>query len=453
MEKKILVADDERFAANIIRKELIAEGYLVDVAYNGKDAIELYNAKKHDLLILDNRMPEKSGIEVLKYISSLDVQTDVILMTAFGTINDAVYAMKHGAIDYIQKPFDNDELVEKIKGIFGDDSGIEKVSEKYHVEEGRTLIGNSRVFLEFYGKLARIKDLPTTTLLIGESGTGKSAVAKELHRSSCRGNKPFIHLNCATLPSNLVESELFGHTKGSFTGASSDKKGKFEQVGEGTLFLDEISTLSVELQAKLLTVLQERQFEKIGGNKVFDFKGRIIAATNTNLAEAVKKGEFREDLFYRLNVITLECPPLRERKEDVEELFYYFLDKFKSLHEIEIMTVDKGLIDVLQVQPWKGNVRELENTVERLVAMNMDGHLSIKDLQNDPFFFGVDTIQHPEKFGQEREESKPREQISDEYEELCYALKINNNHREKTANYLGISRRTLQYKIKKYNLK
>lgn len=433
---RILVADDERIAADIIGAELTSEGYAADVVYSGSDAVCKLNHEKYDLLILDNRMPGKSGLEILEAVNGTKASQKVILMTAYATVNDAVSSMKLGAVDYIQKPFDNDQLISMVNRLFQDDYAETAEEHTVTEEDGQQLMGHSARFTEFYSKLMRVKDLITTVLLIGESGTGKSAVAKEMHLRSNRCKEPFVHVNCATLPPNLVESELFGHVKGAFTGAYSDKKGKFEQAGEGTLFLDEISTLPLDLQSKLLTVLQERQFEKIGGSKTIEFKARVISATNTNLAEEVKNGHFREDLFYRLNVITLECPPLRERKEDIEDLFYFFLERFKKLHERTIVSVDEALIQALIQQPWRGNIRELENTVERIVAMNTSGMLTIDDLRNDPFF----EIQEIEK--------KPQS----EYDRIVEALRLNNDHRERTAQYLGISRRTLQYKLKKYNL-
>ena len=414
----------------------------MDVVYSGQDAVCRLNTDRYDLLILDNRMPGKTGLEILKGVNGVNAAQKVILMTAYATVNDAVSSMKLGAVDYIQKPFDNDKLISMVNRLFQDDyaeGGEENVVSE---QDGQKLVGHSARFNEFYSKLMRVKDLITTVLLIGESGTGKSAVAKEMHLRSCRKDKPFVHVNCATLPPNLVESELFGHVKGAFTGAYSDKKGKFAQAGEGTLFLDEISTLPLNLQSKLLTVLQERRFEKIGGSKTIEFKARVISATNANLAEEVKNGHFREDLFYRLNVITLECPPLRERKEDIEDLFRFFLERFKKLHERNIVSVDEQLIQMLIQQPWRGNIRELENTVERLVAMNASGILTIEDLRNDPFF----------ELPSEEPQPPVPAQTQSEYDRIMEALKINHNHRERTAQYLGISRRTLQYKLKKYNI-
>lgn len=434
---RILVADDERIAADIISAELVSAGYFVDVVYNGSDAVNRIKEHKYDLLILDNRMPGKSGIEILQMVNENQIHPKVLLMTAYATVNDAVSAIKQGAVDYIQKPFDNDDLVNKVHQLCYEERenaslNLERAQSKSLPE--RKLIGHSEVFWEFYSKLMRVKDLSTTLLLLGESGTGKSAVAREIHMCSCRKNEPFVHVNCAALPPNLVESELFGHVKGAFTGANGDKIGKFEQAGNGTLFLDEISTLPLDLQAKLLTVLQERRFEKMGGNKMLRFTARVISATNANLAEEVRGGRFREDLFYRLNVITLECPPLRARKEDIEDLFWLFLRRFQEMHGRNIESVDQEIIHALEMQPWRGNIRELENTVERIVAMNMTGRLTLEDLYNDPFFEHID-------------------EPPSEYELICEALKLNENHREKTAQYLGISRRTLQYKLKKYNIK
>jgi DNA-binding NtrC family response regulator len=283
-KKKILIADDEAVILKVMREELINEGYGVDTANDGEEACRKFKEGEYDLAILDNKMPKKNGIDVLKEIKSSNPKIIVIMMTAFGTINNAVEAMKFGAYDYITKPFDNDDLIYKVKQAFKvKDSMINRPD---NIKEDTQLVGSSKEIKEIRKKIEKIKNLDTTILITGESGTGKGVIARDIHNLSNRSKEPFIHVNCAVLPVTLIESELFGHEKGAFTGASESKQGKFELAGKGTIFLDEIGTLDHSLQAKLLTALQEKKFEKIGSYKTIQLKARIIAATNANLEEA-----------------------------------------------------------------------------------------------------------------------------------------------------------------------
>ncbi|GAA0182800.1 nitrogen fixation sigma-54 dependent transcriptional regulator GnfM [Clostridium sediminicola] len=379
MDKKILVSDDEVNILKVIREELESEGYEVDLAYDGEDANKKIRKNKYDVAILDIRMPKKDGIQVLKEMRSISPETIVIIMTAFGTIENAIEAIKIGAYDYLTKPFDSNELINKIQQAL-------KIKEKrsYNVDTSEekkvVLIGKSKEIERIKSKIEKIKDLQTTILLTGESGTGKGVVAQAIHFASNRNNLPFIHVNCAVLPENLIESELFGHEKGAFTGAFESKKGKFELAGKGTIFLDEINTLSPNLQAKLLTVLQEKRMEKIGGAKIIPVEARIIAATNENLEEAVRRKEFREDLFYRLNVITIECAPLRHRRKDIEVLTLYFLNNINRKFNKNVMEISSEVWHILKNYDWPGNVRELENALESAVALANNTTLYEKDL-------------------------------------------------------------------------
>ena len=335
--KKVLIADDEINIVEILRKEFLSQkGYEVDVAYDGEEAWSQFKINKYDVLILDVRMAKIDGISLLKKIKKTKKGTNVvvILITAFGTIKDAVESMKFGAYDYITKPFDFDELFLKIEQAFslrektnGQSKNILSPSD---ITTSETIIGTSKEVLRLKTKIKKVKDLDSTVLIVGESGTGKGVVAKEIHNTSNRHDQPFVHLNCTALPANLIESELFGHEKGAFTGATSLKKGKFELAGKGTIFLDEIGTLEPNLQVKLLNVLQEKCMERVGGNTTIPIQARIIAATNSNLEEAVRQKTFREDLYYRLNVITIECLPLRFIKEDIKPLVWYFLHQFNQ---------------------------------------------------------------------------------------------------------------------------
>ncbi|WP_176461599.1 sigma-54-dependent transcriptional regulator [Anaeromicrobium sediminis] len=443
-KKRILVADDEVNILKVIRAELLNEGYEVDLAYDGDEACEKIRKNKYDVAILDIRMPKKDGIETLKEIKSIRKETIVIMMTAFGTIENAVEAIKIGAYDYLTKPFDSTELIYKIQEAL---KIKEKTSNKMDISDDKqvNLIGQSKEMKLIKSKIEKIKDLETTVLLTGESGTGKGVIAKAIHYSSDRNNLPFIHLNCAVLPANLIESELFGHEKGSFTGAVENKKGKFELAGKGTIFLDEINSLSPNLQAKLLTVLQEKRMEKIGGSKTIPVEARIIAATNENLEEAVRHKEFREDLFYRLNVITIECPPLRFRREDIEALTLYFLKKINTKFNKNVLEISSEVWQILKNYDWPGNVRELENTLESAIALANSTTLYEDDL---PIRI-IQKAKNHEYFNNNNGLSPLEIQ---EIKVIKKALEKYGGHREKTAKDLGISRRTLQYKLKKFGL-
>ena len=442
-KRRILVADDEVVILKILQNDLMNEGYSVDIVEDGEKAIDKIKHDNYDLIILDNKMPKKNGMDVLRYINIQKYNTIVIMMTAYGTITSAVEAMKLGAYDYISKPFDTSEIIKKVDKIL---SVKKKEISKMDFNNGKNkFIGSSKEIATIKNKVNKIKDLDTTILITGESGTGKGVIAKEIHEVSYRNKKPFVHVNCAVLPANLIESELFGHTKGSFTGAVDEKKGKFELADEGTIFLDEISTLKHDLQAKLLTVLQEKKFEKIGSSKTIKVKARIIAATNTNLEEEVKANNFREDLYYRLNVINIECPPLRYRKDDIVELSMFLMNKINNHLHKDVELISDEVWDVFKSYHWPGNVRELENTLESTIALS-DG----KTLQKEDLPLRI------KKKTKTIECSDADNHLgtlhNHEIVAIEEALQRNNGHREKTANELGISRRALQYKLKKLNL-
>ncbi|QZY54001.1 sigma-54-dependent transcriptional regulator [Crassaminicella profunda] len=443
--KKILVADDEEYIVRVIREELKSEGYEVDVAYNGEQVYTKLEKKKYDLAIIDNRMPKKTGMDVLKDIKKMNSTIIVIMMTAFGTIDNAVEAMRFGAYDYITKPFDNNDLICKIKEAFKVKHGIIYKMDN-HEKEKSQLVGCSKEMIEIKRKIHKIKDLDTTILLTGESGTGKGVIAREIHELSNRSKMPFVHVNCAVLPQNLIESELFGHEKGAFTGANERKQGKFQLAAKGTVFLDEIGTLDHNLQAKLLTVLQDKKFERIGSSKIIELEGRIIAATNLNLEEAVSSNKFREDLYYRLNVISIECPPLRYRKEDIEELILYFVKKLNKRLGKHIERISSQVWNIFMDYDWPGNVRELENTLESAMALSNGNVLEEEDI---PL-----RIRRKANSVINSIECSSRLSILEiqEIKIIEKALERNSGHREKTAKELGISRRTLQYKLKKFGL-
>lgn len=441
-KKRILVIDDESIILKVIKLELVEEGYFVDIASDGIEGYEKIEQNEYDLVILDNQMPKKAGVQVLVEIKKNFPDILVIMMTAYGSIDNAVEAMKLGAYDYLTKPFENSELIIKINQAFLVNERLNVNKTSYEVST--SIIGTSKSVLDIRKKINKIKDLDSTVLLTGDSGTGKGVIAREIHNISKRSKLPFVHVNCAVLPMNLIESELFGHVKGSFTGASEDKKGKFELAENGTIFLDEIGTLDHSLQAKLLTVLQEKKYEKIGSSTMLPMRARIITATNRNLEEAVNNNVFREDLYYRLNVIRIECPNLRYRKDDIKDLTLHFIKKFNTSMGKNIKEISREVMDILMNYKWPGNVRELENTIESAIALSDDDVLRIEDLP-------IRIQKTIEVTSSKKSEGGNLLEIK-EMKEIEEALKRNNRHRENTAKELGISRRTLQYKIKKFGL-
>lgn len=446
-KKKILIADDEEIILNIIKKEFVDAGYDVDLAIDGEEASNKIAQNYYDSAILDIRMPKKNGIKVLKEIREKSPATIVILMTAFGTIENVVEAMKIGAYDYIAKPFDSSEILEKVEQGLKFEEKVRQFKDIDEEDEPEIkMIGNSQEIIELRKKIRKIKNIGSTILITGESGTGKGVVAKAIHSLSKRKLEPFIHVNCAVLPENLVESELFGYEKGAFTGANGTQKGKFELAGKGTVFLDEINTLSPKIQAKLLIVLQERKIERLGGHKSIPVKSTIIAATNGNLEEEIRLKRFREDLYYRLNVITIDCAPLRYRKEDIEPLTKHFFGIFNRKFNKQMIDISDEVWQIIKQYDWPGNVRELENCIESAMALANEDILKIEDLP----------LRIVQRLNHKREDPNTNmcnNLLEDqELRTIKKALEKHNGHRENTAKELGISRRTLQYKLKKFNL-
>lgn len=439
MNARILIADDEVNILKVLKELFKRSGFNVDIATDGEQAACMACDSLYDVVILDIRMPSLNGLQVLQKIKGQRKATIVIMMTAFGTINSAVEAMKLGAYDYITKPFENAELVTLVKQAIT----ARIITDKKTDIEASFITGSSKNMQRVNELLKKIKDLDSTVLITGESGTGKSLAAKVLHNISSRKNHPFIHINCASLPSNLIESELFGFEKGAFTGALASKPGKFELAGKGTIFLDEISCLALELQAKLLTVLDERRIERLGSTKHVNIEARIVAATNTDLEEAVQRKAFREDLYYRLNVITLHLPPLREHKEDIPQLVQYFHERYMEKFNKSGLEIKDEVWQALKYYDWRGNIRELESTIESAIALTPQREIALTDLPA--------RIRSSYK-GQQTNMVLEKSLSSEEKEKLLIieTLKDNLGHRGKTAEELGVSRRTLQYKLKKY---
>ncbi len=446
MGKQILVADDEVITTEIIRDELTAHGFSVLTATNGQQAWEQLERNQFDVLLLDIKMPYHTGMELIQKAKISSPNCSIIIMTAFGTVESAVNAIKAGADDFLAKPFDLDILINKLLQLpqEGPHATAQKPQSASHLLSDTSLLGESAAIQEIRKKIEKIKDVSSTVLITGESGTGKSFIAHEIHRLSLRGQEPFVLVDCATLPPALIESELFGHERGAFTGAVNRKPGKFEQAKNGTVFLDEISCLPLPLQSKLLTVLQERTFCRVGGTEKIEVAARVIAATNENLETAVAQGKFRSDLYYRLNVVNIEIPPLRSRKEDILLLAQYFIARFSKRSGMSAYTVENSFLESLTAYEWPGNVRELENAIESSILLCNEGVLTANDLPLRITSSAVGTSQ-TRSIRRQQAEGKEKAQI-------LAALDACGGHRAKTAELLNISRRTLQYKLKKWNL-
>ena len=381
---KILVADDEESMRWVLSKALKRKGFSVDLAKDGDEALRMIQSSHYDMAILDIKMPGLSGLDLLDQVRELKKDLLVVIMTAEASMKNAVEAMKRGAYDYITKPFDLDvidaiiEKIDKAREMTSQVSLLkEELKDRYQLE--KTIIGNSQAMREIYKTIGKVAPSDITVLIQGESGTGKELIARAIHFNSKRLGKPFIAINCAAIPKELLESELFGFEKGAFTGAVERKLGKFEQAHGGTIFLDEIGDMPLDLQAKILRVLQEKEVTRTGGNQSITVDTRIVAATNQDLEVSVREKTFREDLYYRLNVLPIHLVSLRERKEDIPLLVEYFLKKTCAEMELPTKQCTQEALALLSSYSWPGNVRELENTIKRAVILSSDPHLSVSD--------------------------------------------------------------------------
>jgi len=451
---RIIVIDDEPLMRVTVHDAMAAEGYEVVSAETGKKGIELLRETEWDILITDLRLPDMDGIQILKEVKSLNPETQVILITAYGSIDSAVTAMKEGASDYLTKPFSMDELLLIIKRILRireleeeNRSLRKKVEEKFGLEG---LVGKSPQMIKIYDLIETVSQTDTTVLVYGESGTGKEMVANAIHFRSPRKGRPFIKVNCAALPESLLESELFGHEKGAFTGAFKQRKGRFEMADGGTLFLDEIGDISPGVQVKLLRVLQERQFERVGGNETLSVDVRLICATQKDLKEEIRKGTFREDLYYRLNVVPVNLPPLRERREDILLLADHFMDKFSKKMGKEITGLSEDAHTLLLRYPFPGNIRELENMLERAIALIKGKIIQAEDLPEE-VCGQPSSIQDVYK---RIRGSKPLASATKLFEKeyIQTILEKTKGKKGQAAEILGISRKTLWEKIKELEI-
>jgi DNA-binding NtrC family response regulator len=388
MTARLLIADDDEVSCQLFAEALDAEGFHVDQATSGDDAMRLLGAAHYDLLVIDVRMPGTSGLDVTRVAHEKYPTLPIIVMTAFGSIETAVEAIHEGAFDFISKPMNLAELKKIVARALAQRSLQHRVDNRSDTDPGRSselgkIIGKSPAMLEVYKTVARAAPTKSTVLILGESGTGKELIARAIHEHSPRANHPFVAVDCGALTETLLESELFGHMRGSFTGALADKKGVFEEAQGGTCFLDEVGGISPNLQARLLRVLQEHEIRRVGGKDWIPVDVRVVAATNRDLAEAVAKGEFRQDLYYRLDVITIQLPPLRERADDIPLLAEHFLKYYGHENGKSVPVFSDAAMELLRSHPWPGNIRELENAIEQAVALSYQPVLTPEDLPRE----------------------------------------------------------------------
>jgi two-component system, NtrC family, response regulator PilR len=452
--ENILIIDDEKSLLDLLSLVLKKEGYRVKTCLAPTKVFEILEKEELDLLICDIKLPQMSGMEVLKYVRENRPEVPVIMITAYGSLKQAVEALKAGAIDYILKPFDVEELKiiiaqELEKRQLKEENILLKrnLKEKYSFEN---MIGKGKAMQEVYALIEKSAGTDSTVLISGESGTGKEMAARALHLLSRRGDNPFVSINCAALPENLLESELFGHAKGSFTGAVAEKKGMFEVATRGTLFLDEVGETSPWTQVKLLRALQERTIRRVGGTEEIPVDVRIIAATNLDLKQRIAEGKFREELYYRLNVIAFEMPPLRKRTEDIPLLVNHFLQKYCQQMGKRMKRVAPEVINYFEMYSWPGNVRELENVIERVVAIEDRETVTGASLPREIVFPPRKEVNQP-RIPPNFNLMTHVDEVSKKY--ISEARSLSGGNLRKTASILGISYRSLRHLIDKYGLK
>jgi len=448
----ILVIDDEAAQRDVLTGYLKKKGYKIFSASSGKEGVEIAGKDPVDIILSDFKMPGLSGLEVLEQVKKINPEISFVIVTAYGTVENAVKAMHLGAFDYISKPVDLDELdlmIERIiehKNLKSENRLLKtQLQEKYKIS---SMVSQSQKMEEVINVAARVADSKANVLITGENGTGKEVLAKGIHYLSSRRDAPFVAVNVPALTETLLESELFGHEKSAFTGADKMKKGRFEIAHGGTIFLDEVGDIPQSIQVKLLRVLQEHQFERVGGNEKIEVDVRIIAATNKDLEQKIKSGSFREDLYYRLNVVSIKIPPLRERKEDILPMIESFIEKYCKENNKQKIEISKEAADVLMKYNYPGNVRELENIIERGVVLTRGNVITLNDLPMNIKGF------KEERMLAASGEGTLTEQVEALEKQLIFdALLESDGNQTKAGKLLGLTERNLRYKLKKYNIK
>lgn len=468
---KIVITDDDLSLCHFLKKTLCQKGHQVITCHTGKEAISLVDQQEADLILLDHKLPDLLGLDLLKEMKRNHPKIPVIIMTAYGTTDTAIEAMRFGAFDYILKPFNLEDISEMIdKGLEVSRLMTRAVAIPALSEfpgDSDQIVGKSKVMQEVYKLIGQVSESDIPVLIRGESGTGKELVARAIYQHSRRREKPFLAINCAAIPETLLESELFGHEKGAFTGANKRRIGKFEQCNQGTILLDEVGDMTPSTQAKVLRVLQEGEFERIGGNETIKVDVRILASTNQKLEELIKEGKFREDLYYRLNIMTIVLPPLRDRKEDIKELTEYFYHFFNRQLDTQVSHIDPAVFKKLWAYHWPGNVRELENTIKRSLLLAKGKVLTEEDIIFDA---GDETISYSNEEQLEASLNKMLDplfsdllrlwrtgihaNLLEKVEKFLIKKSLSETHgnQVQAAKLLGISRNTIRNRIEKYKL-
>ncbi len=456
MSDRLLIVDDEQSMREFLEIMLSQEGYQVLLAANGEEGLEIYKKERPDLILTDVKMPGMDGLDLIKEVHAVDSIVPIIAITAYASASDAIRAVREGAYDYISKPFQIDELRVIVRNALeACKLRKENIVLRQSLESRQAfgeIVGKSSEMLEIFDLISKVAPSKAGVLIIGESGTGKELIAKAIHTKSNRSSKPFVTVNCSAIPETLLESELFGHVKGSFTGAVANKAGLVETANHGTLFLDEIGEVPLPVQAKLLRFLQERDFRRVGDNEDRKVDVRVIAATNRNLEEEMEKGNFREDLYYRLNVIRIRIPPLREREEDIPLLTDHFLKKFAAEQGKDINKISSLALQILSNYTFPGNVRELENIIERCVTLEQSDQLTAENLptrlteRTEPRPSGLALELSPEGI----DLNKAMEDL--ERKLICRSLEMTGGNRSRAAKLLGVTLRSLRYRLVKLGL-
>ncbi|WP_456325868.1 sigma-54-dependent transcriptional regulator [Desulfonauticus submarinus] len=459
MKQKILIIDDDLELRKSFSRILQLEGYRVVDFHSAESGLEYLTTHQVDLVLLDFKLPQMDGISCLKAIKNLYPNLPVIIITAYGTSHTTIESMKIGAFDYILKPFEVEDFLKLIQKALkkSNPKSRKKEIDFLRISSNEFLIGKSKKMQEVYKKIGKIASTQATVLILGETGTGKELIAKAIHKYSTRKKNPFIIVNCVAIPENLLESELFGYEKGAFTGASQNKKGKVELADGGSLFLDEIGDMPLSIQAKFLRFLESRSIERLGGQHTIPIDTRIISATNKNLKQAIKTGTFRKDLYYRLQVLTLTLPPLRERKNDIPLLTNYFLKKWSKEFNLEPPFISKDALKTLESYYWPGNIRELSNTVSKLIIQNKSGTIAQEDVENILFTDQQEYLS-PQEIPRWAQKILHSPQIQNKWQILTdqfqylileYCLKKFKHNKSEVARYLGVTRPTILNKIEK----